>query len=1045
MSANLGTIYYEVDARTGQLLTAQNEVDRATGKMEKDLERVDSAATQASKSLSKLSSIASALGAAMAAKKIIEYANAWQEVNNRLINSVRAGESLADVNQRVFQIAQNSRSDLDATADLYGKLERSTRDAGLSTQALGDMVETINKTFRISGASAAEAEGGIRQLGQSLAKGILNGDEFNSVTENATRLSEGLAKSLGVSSAEMRKMAAEGKITRETIIKALKEMKAEVDAEFSKLTPTMQEAFTVAGNNAAKFFGSNSSIMGGIGAFNSAVVTLSENLNEIATAFIGLATVMGGRVVNKFVAATAEALTNAQATRAQTAAARQAAQSELALANAQVVSARQSAAAAAARLREAQAYAAANAGTKFEVQTLKELAVAKAQNTAASNALTAAEQRLAAAHTAAATNAGLLKTAFSATLGAIGGIPGALMLAVYGLTAYVDHVDQTAEANRNLADSVDVSTESLERMSKAAKLAGADKLQISMGQLEEDIDSLNKQIDQDTQALELNKRALENAEEGSRAYANLSKANQEITARLTREEAQREDILDRLNQMQRKYILLMQDTDPLMKTIATSLGLVADAYGRITTEAERAAAATQHASAALNADQQELMDLANRRLELAKLDSKTASREKAIDGFKREAEKANLTGEAYEKYMATMTKAYDTEQKRAEAERKASHGESEEKKRLKEAERLRKEIEKRGQNVADKYNVEAAAQRKLKEDQDALNAALKSGKISAEQYNKAWKELIGTEEQRKRQASWDNLVNKELQVRGQVDPIQQAQNEWAVRKQMLTDLGATEQYMREQEKAHAQEMLSLEWERYKAQSMSNQLLGDTVDAMSGSATNALVGLVNGTQSWQQALANIGNTILSSVIGTLVQMGAEWVKQQLIGEAASAAATAKAMGEAVALSSAWSTPAYLASVATMGGAATAGSAAMATGLAGAKALGLAGARYNGGAVAAGSLYKVGEHGKPEIFQASNGSQYMIPGDNGRVISNRDIGSAGGVNMPVTINITAENGWTEQDSAKLQETMKKVAMGVVREQSTRPGGMIQPRRK
>ena len=49
------------------------------------------------------------------------------------------------------------------------------------------------------------------------------------------------------------------------------------------------------------------------------------------------------------------------------------------------------------------------------------------------------------------------------------------------------------------------------------------------------------------------------------------------------------------------------------------------------------------------------------------------------------------------------------------------------------------------------------------------------------------------------------------------------------------------------------------------------------------------------------------------------------------------------------------------------------------------------------------------------------------------------------MPVTINITAENGWTEQDSAKLQETMKKVAMGVVREQSTRPGGMLQPRRK
>ncbi|HAM4420797.1 TPA: tail tape measure protein, partial [Escherichia coli] len=92
-----------------------------------------------------------------------------------------------------------------------------------------------------------------------------------------------------------------------------------------------------------------------------------------------------------------------------------------------------------------------------------------------------------------------------------------------------------------------------------------------------------------------------------------------------------------------------------------------------------------------------------------------------------------------------------------------------------------------------------------------------------------------------------------------------------------------------------------------------------------------------------------------------------------------------------------------------------------------------------------LYRVGENKVPELFQTNNGRQYMIPGENGRIIPGRDIGGGGGINMPVTINITAENGWTEQDSAKLQETMKKVAMGVVREQSTRPGGMIQPRKR
>ncbi|HAJ6734438.1 TPA: hypothetical protein HNC86_06210 [Escherichia coli] len=105
----------------------------------------------------------------------------------------------------------------------------------------------------------------------------------------------------------------------------------------------------------------------------------------------------------------------------------------------------------------------------------------------------------------------------------------------------------------------------------------------------------------------------------------------------------------------------------------------------------------------------------------------------------------------------------------------------------------------------------------------------------------------------------------------------------------------------------------------------------------------------------------------------------------------------------------------------------------------------GGRYNGGAVGAGNLYRVGEHGKPEIFKANNGSQYMIPGDNGRVISNRDVGGGGGVtiNSPITINTT--NGFSDEDSRRLEEAMKRVAMGVCRQESTRPGGMLAPSRR
>lgn len=105
----------------------------------------------------------------------------------------------------------------------------------------------------------------------------------------------------------------------------------------------------------------------------------------------------------------------------------------------------------------------------------------------------------------------------------------------------------------------------------------------------------------------------------------------------------------------------------------------------------------------------------------------------------------------------------------------------------------------------------------------------------------------------------------------------------------------------------------------------------------------------------------------------------------------------------------------------------------------------GGRYNGGAVGAGNMYRVGEHGKPEIFKANNGSQYMIPGDNGRIIPNRDIGGGGGITLNVTNNIQANNGWTEQDSKALQQTIENTAMRLMQRESTRPGGMLQGRRR
>ena len=385
------------------------------------------------------------------------------------------------------------------------------------------------------------------------------------------------------------------------------------------------------------------------------------------------------------------------------------------------------------------------------------------------------------------------------------------------------------------------------------------------------------------------------------------------------------------------------------------------------------------------------------------------------------------------------------EENAREKKRAAKEAENAAKQAAKQAQRDRERKEASGLALVEKYDPELAALNKRKKAVEDLDAAEQKSLITAKQRASTLEAIDKAEAIRKQKAKWDSLVSEQDKQKAQIDPLQKIMNEWAVRKQMLLDLGATKEQLHQEEIAHEQQILDLKWQQWKKQNDINGLIGNMVDGLSSGAGSAFTGLVNGTQSLQESLANVGSTILSSVVGGIVQMGAEWVKQQLIGEAANAAATAKALAEATTLGSAWATPAYLANVATMGGAGTAGLTGLTTGVAAAKTLGLAGARYNGGAVNGGNLYRVGEHGKMEMFTTTSGKQYMIPGENGRITPNRDLVGGGGITMNNTFNITAENGWTERDSKALQQTIENTAMRLMQRESTRPGGMLQGRRR
>ncbi|WP_422389085.1 phage tail tape measure protein [Erwinia aphidicola] len=359
----------------------------------------------------------------------------------------------------------------------------------------------------------------------------------------------------------------------------------------------------------------------------------------------------------------------------------------------------------------------------------------------------------------------------------------------------------------------------------------------------------------------------------------------------------------------------------------------------------------------------------------------------------------------------------------------------------------------RAQAAAEKLLPEARENANYKQDVEDLKTALDAKKITQQQAD-ATSEQLAKQHQvnlAKIRAETAAGVTPLQDAQGAIDPVQALANEnarkLALIQQFETEKGALTAnglaLLNAQNTQYEQERIDAAWQIWENQSRANQMLGDAIDSLQGGATNAITGLLNGTQSLAESFANIGNTILNSVVSGLVEMGLQYVKNMIMGQAAATAALATTTAQATAAAAAWAPAAISASIATMGAASTAGTTAYSTALVASKGLAIAGARKNGGPVSAGSMYQVGEGGRPEIYQASTGKQYMIPGDNGKVISNKDMigGGGGGTSLNQVMNLTVNttNGLDDATIKQLRQAWKTDTMLIIQDQQ-RPRGLL-----
>ena len=498
------------ESRLVIVIDAKN-AERNARNLGNELDSIERKGDFATKSMDGLSVATRQLAGYMAGLVTVSAAiskmDTYTGLQNRLKLVTNSQVELNKATEDTFRIAQKTYSAWDSVLQVYQRFSDNAKTLNLTMDDTARLTETVSKAVAISGASAAAADAALVQFGQALASGTLRGEELNSVMEQTPALAKAIAQGMGITVGELRTVAAEGKITSQEIVKALKNVQNDVDALFAKTDITISQSLTLLNNEITKFVGESGKGSGAAEVLSGSIKTLAGNLDVLTSAMMVGGAYWLGTYIPAIYASGVAVAAKTKELAVQTVTQYAAIQAERAAAAQQVLSTQ-------AVVANTQATLAAIAAEKaLEVQRLKSqitekgrtatitrMAELKKIEAQVTRELAVAEEALAVAQSRSAAAGAATVGIGSRLLGLLGG-PVGIGITVASLAAgYLLMRDNTNEANKKLEEQARVAEKTDEALKK---LAGNDKTKA--------VDDLTAAFNAQNEALEKSSRSVASA------------------------------------------------------------------------------------------------------------------------------------------------------------------------------------------------------------------------------------------------------------------------------------------------------------------------------------------------------------------------------------------------------------------------------------------------------------------------------------------------------------------------------------------------------
>lgn len=490
MAGALGTLNIDLTLNTASFTNAinrsQHQTERFNQSVRVSLQSItvqqERMASQTAKSASSFASFAKTVTGALSIHQVISYADGWTNLQNRLKLVTKSTQELNKATNDVYSIAQKTYQSLDATAQVYQRFSDNAERLGINQQKVAELTETVSKAVSLSGTSAAAASTGLTQFGQALAAGQLRGQDLNSVIEQIPGLAQAIAEGMGITMGELKQKAQDGETSIEKVIESLERVKASVDQKFATSITTVSQSFTNLQSAMTRFVGEANQSTGATQLLNTGLSALSNNFSEVMKVVETLAVTAIVMKITKWT----------QATYAQTAATKLKVQQDLIAAKATQAKMTAELELARVEMRSLQAQLQL---AQTEAQRSSIRMRMKAQSSiivSATNAETLAMQRLNAAQRASST----LGRGFGGALAFLGGplgiATGILTVSAMAYYEWQQQVEQSRQKALEYAESLDVATEALNKLSDAERQASIGKLSDSFDAQIEKIEELKR-------------------------------------------------------------------------------------------------------------------------------------------------------------------------------------------------------------------------------------------------------------------------------------------------------------------------------------------------------------------------------------------------------------------------------------------------------------------------------------------------------------------------------------------------------------------------